>query len=229
MRLVNADLLSMVVNEYLNEHRVKPRHDDEDWKRYWDYEFEIFNAVLDAIREEAPAETIIIESEHSDWVPCSQELPPVGADVILTFRDTFHTHPDWPKVAVKPAWRCNVEEETPDGRWAIEGRLGNFGVNIEDGIAWMPMPKMYEEQDNGGGMEMSLTDLYVRDKQTGEIRRIGDDRHDQLTINDKGQLCYYNQQNGDGCRTGDNCGGYEFVPNQDEYGYNADPRKGEQE
>lgn len=70
---------------------------------------------------------------------------------------------------------------------------------------------------------MSLTDLYIRDKQTGKIRRIGDNQHDQLTINDKGQLCYYNLQNGDGCRTGDDGGGYAFMPNQDENGFNADP------
>ena len=57
------------------------------------------------------------------------------------------------------------------------------------------------------------------------LQRIGDNPHDMLTINDRGELCYQNLQNGDGCRTGDDSGGYEFVPNEDEYGYNADPRK----
>lgn len=73
---------------------------------------------------------------------------------------------------------------------------------------------------------MSNINLYVRDKDIDVIRRIGDDPHDMLTINDKGQLCYHNLQNGGGCRTGEEPQDwYEFVPNMDEYGYNTDPRK----
>lgn len=72
---------------------------------------------------------------------------------------------------------------------------------------------------------MSNIDLYVRDKYSGTIHRIGDDPHDHLTINEQGQLCYFNLQNGDGCRTGCDGGGYEFVPNQDDHGYNCDPRE----
>lgn len=72
---------------------------------------------------------------------------------------------------------------------------------------------------------MSNTDIYVRDKFNGKIHRIVDDHHDHLTINKQGQLCYYNLQNGDGCRTGSDSGEYEFVPNQDECGYNCDPRE----
>lgn len=74
----------------------------------------------------------------------------------------------------------------------------------------------------------SLTDIYVRDKWSGEIHRVGDDQHDQLTIWNDGQLHYYNLHNGDGCSTGDTrrdgCG-YEFVPNVDDYGFNYDPRE----
>ena len=74
---------------------------------------------------------------------------------------------------------------------------------------------------------MSLIDLYIND--SGTIRRIGDNCHDQLTIDDEGRLHYYNLQNGDGCTLGeerehDECF-YEFVANTDEYGYNADPRQ----
>lgn len=78
----------------------------------------------------------------------------------------------------------------------------------------------------------SLTDIYVRDKWSGEIHRVGDDQHDQLTIGKDGNLHYYNLQNGDGCSTGDtprDQSGYEFVPNVDEYGYNCDPREEEHE
>ena len=71
---------------------------------------------------------------------------------------------------------------------------------------------------------MSLIDLYISDG--GKIRRIGDNQHDMLTIED-GELCYYNLQNGDGCRLGEDGEWYKFVENADEYGYNCDPRKTE--
>ena len=49
-----------------------------------------------------------------------------------------------------------------------------------------------------------------------------------LTINKQGQLCYCNLKNGGGCRTGEEPQDwYEFVPNEDRYGYNIDPRTGE--
>ena len=73
----------------------------------------------------------------------------------------------------------------------------------------------------------SLTDLYIRDKQTGAIHRIGDDVHDQLTVADSGQVEYYNLQNGDGAIAGADSDlfGYEFVPNMDKNGFNCDPRE----
>ena len=74
---------------------------------------------------------------------------------------------------------------------------------------------------------MSNIDLYIRDKDINVIRRIGDNPHDMLTINEHGQLCYCNLQNGGGCRTGEESQDwYEFVQNQDMHGYNIDPREG---
>ena len=43
-----------------------------------------------------------------------------------------------------------------------------------------------------------LTDIYVRDKYSGRIHRVGDDRHDSLSVDEEGTLCYDNMQNGDG-------------------------------
>ena len=72
-----------------------------------------------------------------------------------------------------------------------------------------------------------MIDIYIRDNTFGIVRREGDDCHDMLTINERGQLCYHNLQNGGGCRTGEEPQDwYEFAPNEDMYGYNCDPRKG---
>lgn len=77
---------------------------------------------------------------------------------------------------------------------------------------------------------MSLIDIYIRDKDNGEIRRIGEDCHDMLMINKEGQLVYHNLQNGGGCRTGEKpMDWYEFVPNESKDGYNIDPRESDKE
>ena len=46
-----------------------------------------------------------------------------------------------------------------------------------------------------------------------------------IMIDSEGKLHYQNLQNGDGCRLGDSWGGYEFIANCDEYGFNCDPTK----
>ena len=94
---------------------------------------------------------------------------------------------------------------------------------------------------------MSLTNLYIRDKYHGTIHRIGDNPHDCLTVDKNGTVHYHNLQNGDGCigymsvnretiadkypetdwgtHAWEFTYGYEFVPNEDEYGYPFDPTK----
>lgn len=89
-------------------------------------------------------------------------------------------------------------------------------------------PEQIEECGNDTNVrKSSLTDIYIRDKETGTIRRVGDDQHDQLVISGDGHLHYFNLHNGDGCTTGDRGEGYgyEFVPNTDENGFNFDPRE----
>ena len=78
------------------------------------------------------------------------------------------------------------------------------------------------------------TDIYVKDRDTGQIRRVGDDRHDMLMINERGQLFYHNLQNGEGCWIGnddfeDDGSGFAFVINEDENGYACDPRENPEE
>ena len=72
---------------------------------------------------------------------------------------------------------------------------------------------------------MSLIDLYIKDNESGEIHRIGDNQHDMLTIDKDGNLLYQNLQNGDGAKLGVDGWGYSFVPNTDVYGYNCNPRE----
>ena len=75
---------------------------------------------------------------------------------------------------------------------------------------------------------MSFTDIYVRNKYTGRIHRVGDDVHDSFWVDRNGTLLYHNMQNGDGCvgyhsvnqdKTVDNPEeyqfGFEFVPMMD--------------
>jgi len=57
--------------------------------------------------------------------------------------------------------------------------------------------------------------LYIRDKFSGYLHRIGDDQHDALWVDDSGTVHYSNLQNGDGCDANsinDPHAGYEFVP-----------------
>lgn len=71
---------------------------------------------------------------------------------------------------------------------------------------------------------MSLIDLYIKDTDTNEVRRIGDNPHDMLTIRN-GKLHYTNLQNGGVCTLGEEpMDWYKFVDNADDFGYNCDPR-----
>ena len=63
---------------------------------------------------------------------------------------------------------------------------------------------------------MSQIDLYVRDKMSGKIHKVGDDPHDALWVDSSGTVHYFNLQNGDGCSVNshtDEHAGYEFIPN----------------
>lgn len=62
---------------------------------------------------------------------------------------------------------------------------------------------------------MSLTSLYVYDKETKRIHRIGDERHDALYVIN-GEIRYHNLQNGDGGGVKDEDGcGYVILESED--------------
>lgn len=57
-------------------------------------------------------------------------------------------------------------------------------------------------------------DLYIRDKDSGRIHRVGDECHDALWVDVDGTVHYSNLQNGDGCADHsqiDPNAGYEFM------------------
>lgn len=79
-------------------------------------------------------------------------------------------------------------------------------------------------------MEHTDTSLYIREKHSGRVHRIGTDIHDHLVIDNYGRLHYMNLQNGDGCYIGGDMnpvGGYDFMPNVDDAGFSYDPLEGE--
>ena len=59
----------------------------------------------------------------------------------------------------------------------------------------------------------TMCDLYVKDKTTGRVHKIGTDRYDSMWVN-KGVVHYQNLKNGDGCGGDgdDERNGYVFMP-----------------
>ena len=144
MKLIDADLLRNVCISLSRKYQKEIS--DKNTLKYFEKEFEIYNTVADTLRAATCPTYTVIQAKCDDWIPCSKQLPEKGVNVILTFKDTFHTHPSWPKVQVLPAWICNVDEDNPRGQWAIEGRLGNYVIDIDSGIAWKPLPEPYKER-----------------------------------------------------------------------------------
>jgi hypothetical protein len=72
-------------------------------------------------------------------------------------------------------------------------------------------------------MRMSSIDLYIKDRRSGQIHRIGDDPHDSLYVDHNGSVHYFNMQCGDGAGPYSQLSkddGFEFI--QSECGYPDD-------
>lgn len=54
-----------------------------------------------------------------------------------------------------------------------------------------------------------VIDVWVKDKESGYVHKVGTDQHDSLRLLN-GKVEYYNLQNGDGT-SADGLGGYEFI------------------
>lgn len=64
-----------------------------------------------------------------------------------------------------------------------------------------------------------LTNIYVKDRISGFVHKVGSDKHDSMWVDENGTVHYFNLKSGEGC-TGfesahDKEAGYEFVPSED--------------
>ena len=89
----------------------------------------------------------------------------------------------------------------------IKNRLLQKGVEKSDIEFLLSVYKEHQEKNN-------IPALYVIDKVTGKVHRVGDDVHDLLFV-DNGVVRYFNLQNSEG--TGEDCS-YEFIET-DPYGH----------
>lgn len=121
----------------------------KDTRKQLEFEKDFNGFLCEALVEKRKVydEELQSKDQFGEWILCSEKLPEMGEDIILYFKDTYHTHLSWPETNIKSAWRCNINEITPNGQWAINGRLWRDTVlDIEDGIAWMPMPTMEDNK-----------------------------------------------------------------------------------
>lgn len=96
----------------------------EDTEFYISYE-----RVLDAI-DNVPS------IDMPQWIPCSEELPEIGENVLVKIED------DGDIRTVRTGRRFNAVDET---LWIIDG----FSCAFDDAevVAWMPLPMLYENSE----------------------------------------------------------------------------------
>lgn len=66
------------------------------------------------------------------WIPCSEEEPPFGIEVLITRKGT-----------VRLAERSIFDKEYP---WYIHGHHSYYAKTVD---AWMKLPEPYEVSENG--------------------------------------------------------------------------------
>ena len=94
-----------------------------------------FRAAADTI-EALSAKVAATNMERSTvyynggWIPCSERLPEVEQDVLLSFRS----------LDVRVGYRANTED--------FFYVYGEEYITFENTLAWMPLPKPYKESEN---------------------------------------------------------------------------------
>ena len=72
----------------------------------------------------------VAEEYNDDWIPCSERLPDIEVDVLLTLRN----------LDIYTGFRANT-----DGYFYVDGVEGKY-VPFDDIIGWKPLPKPYIEK-----------------------------------------------------------------------------------
>ena len=86
---------------------------------------------FDEMRKRAIEIVNQVASEYcGGWIPCSERLPEIEADVLLSLRS----------LDVYTGFRANTE-----GSFYVEGE---GYVEFENVIAWQPLPQPYKENEN---------------------------------------------------------------------------------
>lgn len=113
-------------------------------------------------------------------------------------------------MAVNEEIKARIERESTEESKLIDelARVGVLKNELESEFLASAESISPEKLEKAG----CLTDIYVQDKQSGKIHRLGTDPHDAIWVDENGTLHYMNMQNGDGCDgDGDDEGcGYRF-------------------
>ena len=77
-------------------------------------------------------ESILMKNAVSKWIPCSERMPEFSTEVLVTM--------EWGDRHV-----MSVEWDSQTNELAWEDTIQNFRWDFDNVIAWMPLPKPYEE------------------------------------------------------------------------------------
>ena len=76
----------------------------------------------------------VAEEYNGGWIPCSERLPDIEADVLLTLRS----------LDIYTGFRANT-----DGYFYVEGTDDCY-VPFDNVIAWQPLPEPFKEREANG-------------------------------------------------------------------------------
>lgn len=93
----------------------------------WEFERAIGLTVALECISDAPT----IEPEQR-WIPCSERLPSEGEYVLVT--EKWHGY--------VRMWRLQYIDNEPT--WEVNG----YNIDIDEAVAWMPLPEPYREEDD---------------------------------------------------------------------------------
>ena len=83
----------------------------------------------------------VIEPKRGEWIPCSERLPKENGRYLVTFPSLIN------KLWVDILWygRPTFPETDHPCFYASDDEYGD--VEYDDVVAWMPLPKPYEERE----------------------------------------------------------------------------------